>query len=227
MKPYLLLVVLLCLPFCAGAQSYVPFNKEMKGLSGGSASGYSSSKDRFSNPVTEMRTLPMEFDKYSDDRMEEMNRKMEERSWGSEDTAWERARSIDSKDSYQRYIAMYPEGSHRAEATTRMIDAEVRDILNGKHDAFPGLEHVYVDDDAITSTMLIHNNTGYPLTVLCSGTDSKRVLIAPDASDTVTLTNGYYNVAASVPPAHIRPYAGSVTFTGGGYEVSFYVVNSW
>lgn len=162
---------------------------------------------------------------YSDKSFEELEREMQEREWGSEDTAWKRACEMNSYQSYERYLAIYPNGAHKAEATCLLIDAKVNETLRNAHDDLPNIKLVEADEESPTSTLLIRNNTGYSLTVYCSGSTTKSVVIPRDNFATIVLENGDYKIAASVPPSYIRPFAGKTSFAGGRYEMGFWVVS--
>lgn len=161
---------------------------------------------------------------YSDDNLEELEKKMKERDWISEDTAWERACQENTRQSYEKYCAMYPNGAHIVPATVMLINAKVEETLANAHNELPNIKHVEIDDDSLTSTVLIENNTGYPLTIYCSGNETTSFTIPADGQRTVTLNNGQYKLAAYVPPSYIKPYAGQTGFAGGKYEIGFWVV---
>lgn len=221
MKRHAFISILLLLSLSAGAQNWNTLSPDVERGRSGSFSGQ---KGLLPPSAPEMKTLPVEHDTYNDDGYSQMEEEMNERSWKSEDTAWERACKMDTKDAYRRYIAIYPSGAHRAEATRRMIDREVDDILDNAHEELPGIEHVLVDNESPTSTIIVENHTGYVLTVYYSGIDSRTIQVSPDGRGSVTLTNGPYRIAASVPPTNIRPYAGKTQFIGGRYETKYYVV---
>lgn len=171
-------------------------------------------------------TVPHGYKDYSGEGLDALDRQMAEREWGSEDTAWTRACKLNTRQSYEKYTVMYPGGAHIAEANCRLIDAKVGEMLRDAHNSLPNIKHVEEDDDSPTSVIVIKNNTGLPLTVYCSGIESKRTLIPPDGVETVTLENGPYKLAATVPPPNIRPYAGKTSFEGGCYEMGFWIVES-
>ena len=77
-----------------------------------------------------------------------------------------------------------------------------------------------------TSYISVTNSTSYTLTLLYSGPDSKRLVISPRASASVTLKNGHYRVAASVSASNVRNYAGSENLSGGSYSVDYYISQS-
>jgi len=172
----------------------------------------------------DMKSVSVEYGRYSDDKLKEFEKEMQEREWGREDTAWKRACALDTKDAYEKYIAMYPNGAHRAEATKRFVDVSVEDIFKGAHNHLPGIEHIQSDDDSPTSTLVIENTTEYVLTVYYSGTESREMRLMPYSRGTIVLKNGDYKIAASVPPANIRPFAGSESFSGGQYRTGFCIV---
>lgn len=168
--------------------------------------------------------VPRGYKEYTDEGLDELNERMKEREWGNDDGAWGRAKELNTKQSYEKYCAMYPQGAHIGEATIRLIDAKVAEMLRNAHEDLPSIKRTEPDDDSPESTLLIRNHTGYPLTVYCSGAVAKTVVIAPDREATVVLDNGLYKLGASVPPSHIRPYAGQTTLRGGRYEIGFWVV---
>lgn len=221
-----LISTLLCLTVLATsvmAQSTLPVPKgDSKGKGGAATLGGRT------NPMgvrNDTRSYPVEYAKpYSDSRLEEMEKAMKERDWNSEDTAWKKACTLDTKEAYQKYIAMYPYGPHRGQADKRMIDLSVDDVFKGSHGKLPGMNHVEKDDDSPTSTICVENATDQILTVYYSGPDSRSVRIAPRSKSSVTLRNGYYRIAASVTSPNVRPYAGSENFGGGRYEVGYCIV---
>lgn len=219
-KLALMLLGLACLASSAAAQTEIPLRK-----GGGSRSGITSGLEMNAGKMMDVRTLPITHDKYSDDKLGELEKQMEERKWGSEDTAWERACSLGTKDAFQKYIAIYPNGPHRAEATKKIVDIEVDDILHGEHNDLPGMKRVDPDDDSPTSTITVENATQYRLTVMYSGPESRSIEIIPGGKGTVTLPNGHYRIGAFVPVGYVRPYAGSEEFAGGRYETGYIIVS--
>lgn len=169
-------------------------------------------------------TFPTNYKNFNDDRLDELEKTMKEREWGNEEGAWNRACEIDTKQSYERYIAMYPNGFHVAEANCRLIEKKIEETLNNAHNDLPDIKRVEADDDSPVSIVQIRNNTGLPLTVYYSGAEIKSIVIPPDKEATITLENGNYKIAATVPPSHIRPYAGKKEFEGGRYEIGFWIV---
>ena len=216
----------MCLASVAAAQS-VPLERRGDGYSGSSKGSVRGMVGKPSVPTKlDADAGAVGYGKYTDEGLEQLEKQMAERDWGSEDSAWARACEADTAEAYQRYIAIYPYGAHRAEATQRLIDKNVDNVFNSSHGGLPQMKWVAPDEDSPTSTITVHNETGYPLTVMYSGSESKSTVIAPGRSDTLTVPNGRYRIAASVPPAFVRPFAGTETFHGGSYEVSFYVVSS-
>ena len=213
-------VCLCALSFCAGAQTVIPVPKEKDG---GSTGRITKERPGTIAMPNDMKLPPVEYRQDQDFRSKQLDDMMAERDWGSEDTAWERAKAIDTKESYQRYIAMYPYGAHRPDASQRLVDIQVDDILNGSYDNFPKIELVKEDEDSPTSTIVIENETGCPLTVFYSGEESRSIVISPGFKGSVTLPNGNYRIAASVPVYNVRPFAGSESFHGGQYKVCFVI----
>lgn len=221
------LILLLGAQLLADAQSSVSLGRESKGRLGIPAP-VSGSVERPVGTTINADSRPIEHGTYTDEKLEQLEKEMEARDWGSEGTAWERARKADTKAAYERYVAMYPNGAHRPQASQRLVDLSVNDIFNGDHGNLPKMDCVAPDEDSPTSTITVENATRYPLTVMYSGPESKSTVIPPGAKSTVTLPNGRYRIAASVPDAFVRPFAGSETFSGGRYETGYVIVRtSW
>lgn len=222
------IIILLCsITWGACAQSGISFDRRGDKRSGGSGGGYIRNEMQGTTGIMrDMTTLPIVKDKYDDTKLKDLEKNMEERDWGSEDTAWSRACALNTRDAYEKYIAMYPNGAHTAEATRRIIDLDVDDIFKHDHGDLPGMKQVETDDDSPTCVIMIENNTQYILTVFYSGPDSKKVLVGPYGKGSVTLPVGHYKIAASVPPANIRPYAGSGNLSGGRYETGYWIATS-
>ena len=200
------------------------YGDRYKGSATGTSSGMAVPQGMAGGSVRMEPSVPSGYGKYEDDGLDALEKEMQEREWGHEDTAWKRASEMDSIEGYQTYLARYPYGAHAGDANNRIIDLRVQDALNGSHEDLPDMKRVEEDDDSPTSTILVENNTGYPLTVMYSGLESKSIVIAAGGRGAVTVKNGHYRIAASVPPGHIRPFAGSQDFSGGRYEVGFWVV---
>jgi len=219
-------ILILCLTLChlnAAAQSFETNGIRMEGLSSTNSYLYD-----MSNPVRDdrinMENPAPEYGKKSDDQMKELEKEIEERKWSTDQDAWERATALDTKIAYQKYVHLYPTGFHKSEAEKKIIDFEIDDILNGKYEALPMMKCIEEDDNSPTSTISILNDTEYPLTVWYSGIDSKSIVISPHGKAAVTLNNGYYRIAAAVPNAKVRPYAGEEYVGGGQFETGFCII---
>lgn len=170
-------------------------------------------------------SIPYNYKAYSDEKLEELNKAMKEREWNSEEGAWKRACEIDNRQAYEKYMATYPNGVHIYEANKNIINARIAETLEGAHNSLPNIKHTETDDESMTSTIVIDNNTGYTLTVYYSGASIKSVMIPVGGRSTFEVENGEYKIAATVPPEYIRPYAGKTDFVGGRYEIGFWVVS--
>lgn len=224
MKRILLLLLSGLVSFCidAGAQNT---DTGRGSLNGSTVRGYSGGMgNTVMGTRNEMISHEPDYGTKSDKRMEELDREMEERKWANEKEAWDRACELDSKEAYKKYVALFPTGIHRGDADKKIIDFEVEEILNGEYEALPAMKQVGESDDSPTSTISILNTTEYPLTVWYSGTESKSITIAPRGKGAIVISNGFYRIAASVPDAHIRPFAGEEYVLGGKYETGYCIV---
>lgn len=181
---------------------------------------------KVSIPANAPGSAPIRKDGYEDSSLKELQNKLDERKWGSEDTAWERACAIGTRDAYQKYTAMYPYGAHVPQATQRIIDIDVETVLNNPHSSLPGFKHVQSDEDSEYSTIVIENSTGVVLHILYSGLESKELYIIRGGTATITVPNGNCKIAAMVDSPNVRPFAGKGVLEGGRYEVTFYINSS-
>lgn len=222
--------ILFCLTLfvtCVRAQSSVPFGKSGDRFIGGTTgagSGAVMSKGVLGGAISHEPALPSGYGQYKDEGLKDLKEQMEEREWGSEDTAWKKACEADNIPTYQKYLARYPYGQHAGNAQSRIIDIRVNDALNSDHNELPQMQRTMSDDDSPTSTIVVENTTRYPLTVMYSGIDTRSITIPPHSKSTVTVKNGRYRIAASVPVASVIPFAGGEEFSGGRYETGFCIV---
>ena len=157
----------------------------------------------------------------ADERIDDLNNRL----WGTEAQAWRTAQKENSLTAYNRYLELYPKGAHVKAADKKVIDLSVTSIFAGDHGSLPGMDKTSYSSSGVNH-ISVRNDTQYTLTLLYSGPDSKRLVLRPNSSGTVTLPNGSYRVAASVAAANVRSYAGTETLTGGGYDVSYYISSS-
>ena len=138
--------------------------------------------------------------------------------------AWEIAKKTNTIASYKGYIKKYPNGLFVDEAEGKIIDIEVSSIMAGKHGEMPAPQRVYSGSLYRTTVdIAITNSTNYTLTVLYSGPTSKKLVISPGYSNSITLSPGLYKVAAKVSASNVRPFAGTNHLDGGSYTSNFYI----
>lgn len=128
-----------------------------------------------------------------------------------------------SVEAYRRYLERNPHAANRPAIEKKVIDLEVAAIAAGDHGDLPKAQHIRSDPGSLYAKVRIANDTGYALTVLYSGPDSKEIVIPVNSTDLLSLRVGAYAVAAHVPPANIRKYSGADEMQGGGYESRFYI----
>lgn len=204
------------------AQSVVENPKQRMGTTGSATAGL---KNLSVSKIGSDTSIPSGYKGYTDDSLDEFNRNMKEQEWGREDTAWALACDLDATNAYEKYLAMYPNGAHASEASVRLVRARVNETLANAHSNLPDIKRIEEDDDSPETTLVIENNTGLALSVYCSGTDTRSIVIPPDRKGSIKILNGHYKIAASVPPAYIKPFAGQTSFQGGVYEIGFWIVS--
>ena len=166
-----------------------------------------------------MNSLPIDYWKDAPQKKEEIENR---RKWGSEWSAWNTASSMGTREGYEKYLSLYPYGSHAGAADKKLIDIEVSSIFAGSHGTLPSMDKTSYGYGS-SSTISVSNDTQYQLTLLYSGPESRRLVLAPHASRSITLPNGNYRIAASVNTGGVSSYAGTESLTGGGYDISYYI----
>lgn len=164
------------------------------------------------------RAVPSNFFKDSENQIEDI----ENRSWNTEAKAWNTAKRENTISAYQKYKRLYPTGSHYAQAERKLIDLEVANVYAGDHGSLPAMDKTSWGNGP-SAYISVTNRTSYTLTLLYSGPDSKRLVISPGGTSSVTLKNGRYRVAASVNASNVGNYAGTEDLSGGSYSVEYYI----
>ena len=164
------------------------------------------------------RAVPSSFFRDSEAKIEEI----ENKSWNTEAKAWSTAKKENTISAYQKYKNLYPKGSHIAQAEKKLIDLEVANVFAGSHGSLPSMDKTSWGSGP-TAYISVTNRTSYTLTLRYSGPDSKKLVISPGGTSSVTLKNGRYRVAASVNASNVSNYAGIEDLSGGSYSVEYYI----
>lgn len=149
---------------------------------------------------------------------------IENSAWKTEKMAWDQVLLLENAENLSKYLKLFPTGTHRKQAEKKLIDLEVANVLNGEHGYLPSMDRNYSGGyGSSTSTIRVENQTSYTLTLLYSGRDSKRLVLSPGCSESITLHNGTYRIAASVDAGGVRNYGGTEQLDGDNYSVSYYI----
>lgn len=142
--------------------------------------------------------------------------------WNTETNAWYTASQLDNLSSYEKYLSLFPNGKHKAQADKKVIDLSVAATFAGSHGTLPEMDQVGYSGGS-TSYVSVTNSTSYTLTLLYSGNESKRLVLSPNSTGSIRLKNGSYRIAASVSASNVSRYAGTESLNGGSYEVEYYI----
>jgi hypothetical protein len=72
--------------------------------------------------------------------------------------------------------------------------------------------------------MTVENSTAYELSVFYDGPVSKKLTLAPGASQTIDLAPGAFHVAGRVSASDVLPFYGEETYAGSAsYSETFYI----
>ena len=147
--------------------------------------------------------------------------------WDTDENAWKTAKKMGDIFSFRKYLFLYPTGKYSNEANKIIIDLEVDNIFSGSHGKLPKMDRGFSDQKSSRTTITAENRTSYILTLLYSGPESKRLTINPFSTQSITLINGHYRIAASVNAANVSSFAGSENLSGGNYSASYYIKTSY
>ncbi len=165
------------------------------------------------------------------DKAEELRLKAKQeeikRLWGTEANAWATVQRENTLAACRTYLQYYPKGKHAEQASKRIIDSEVDGVFaSGEYGQLPTAQRTRYSRSTTTS-ITVTNDTEYTLTIMYSGPGSSKKLEIPSrGTRSVTLPSATYKVVASVNSSRVRPFAGSQTYSGGGYEVTYYISTS-
>ena len=148
----------------------------------------------------------------------------ENRIFAIENSVWNNAVNENSKKSYDNYLNLFPVGKYSKTANKKIIDFEVDEIMSEDHGKLPVMEPVSSAFKKLTYNEIeIENSTGYTLTVRYSGPESKKIIIQPNETSVITLSNGTYRVTATVNAYDVNNYAGNEILEGEAYSVEYYI----
>jgi len=164
------------------------------------------------------KIVPSDYYKDSSEKIEELT----SIAWNTDSKAWQQASSANTVSAYDKYLSMYPYGKYAVEAEKRIVDMGIARTYSAEHGSLPQMDRTR-SGNGPKSIVRVSNNTSYTLTLLYSGADSKRLIISPQGSESLSLLNGSYKVAAFVSASNVRSFAGSEILQGGEYSVSYYI----
>lgn len=153
--------------------------------------------------------------------------RMESLEWITDEDAWRTAKKNSDIISFRKYMSLYPNGKYYNEANKIIIDLEVDNVFHGSYGKLPKMDRRGSNRESSRNIISVENSTSYTLTLLYSGPESKRLIIRPLVTQSITLINGNYRIAAFVNANHVRSFAGNEYLTGGNYHVSYYIKTSY
>lgn len=169
----------------------------------------------------------MFYEKYKDKYIDIAQETIKSLEWDTDENAWKTAKKMGDIFSFRKYLFLYPTGKYSNEANKIIIDLEVDNIFSGSHGKLPKMDRGFSDQKSSRTTITAENRTSYILTLLYSGPESKRLTINPFSTQSITLINGHYRIAASVNAANVSSFAGSENLSGGNYSASYYIKTSY
>lgn len=85
-------------------------------------------------------TVPEAYRYNAEERLSELREQEERQRWGTESGAWSTAVALHTTEAYERYLELYPRGSHRSLAEAKLVDLTVDRISLGLHGSLPAME---------------------------------------------------------------------------------------
>ncbi len=172
-----------------------------------------------------MHLTPASYHKDAESRLKDAVTRLiiiEKEKWGTDYRAWKQANIENTIASFKKYLKLYPKGNYAYTADRKVIDLQVENVFAKEHGSLPSMDKTSYGYGSNTS-IEVYNNTSYTLTLLYSGTSSKKLVLSPHSRDDLSLTNGEYRIAASVDASNIRNFAGKEELNGGNYNVEYYI----
>lgn len=151
-------------------------------------------------------------------------KEIENEAWNTEAKAWRQASNENTLAAYRKYLSMYPNGSHKNAADKKVIDLEVQAVASsGDYGYLPPSQKLSYGTSR-TSNVFIKNSSSSTITILYSGANSRRIILSPHQSQTVSLPSGSYRVVATAPG--VRSFYGTENLTGGDYSSEYYITTT-
>jgi hypothetical protein len=136
--------------------------------------------------------------------------------------SWEKTKKENSIKGYKAFIVLFPKSIYVSIARKKIIELEVRDIKESNPGQLP-VNSALQAHDRNFSVYNIFNNTEFNLTIRYVGTDTFKVVFAPQEKGSIEVINGTYNITASVEAHNVRNYFGKMSYNGGDHQGEFYV----
>jgi hypothetical protein len=127
-------------------------------------------------------------------------------------------------DPFPAVPTMLPAMLPPAASSEPTVHDETEQIRLGPHTQMPPAQRSSTGGAVWgATTMTVQNSTPYDLTVLYDGPVSKKVILAPGASQVVDLAPGAFHVAGRVTAAGVLPFYGEESYEAVGYSEMFYI----
>lgn len=146
--------------------------------------------------------------------------------WGSDDNAWQIAKSYDREWAYDTYMELFPKGKYFKEAKRLSIEKYLSDLDKNKNKGtLPSLGEGR-PTGTNSSYISIYNRTTYKIKVVymeVNGGDMHKEIISSYSRVKIKLKNGTYKVGASVLDGNVSSYSGVEKLEGMHYDVEYYI----
>lgn len=164
-------------------------------------------------------SMPKKYRRDAKERIEEAKY----REWGTDENAWNTAKSEDRIAMYEKYINDYPNGRYVRLAKKRIRDMRLREELKDVPQDLPEMIQISSNNSNIAN-LKVTNDTKYTLTVVYYG-DYRNYELKIDAGQTgaIDIRIGKYTVIASVTDPNVRSHYNVQTFTGGEYYAAYHI----
>lgn len=132
---------------------------------------------------------------------------------------YEEASRLNTSAAWKQFQLDNPNYENKSEIEDNIIRAQVREIKADSNTGQMPVSERVGSSNSTVSSIQVENDTSCDLTLLYSGPDAKKIIIAPNSKKNVTLSSGNYTVAANACGYN---YAGSENLSGD-YSVVYYI----
>ena len=161
---------------------------------------------------------------------EEAKKLLENELWSTDKSAWDTAKKRHTKESYNKYLAMYSGGKYKRDAQKGLLDIKVSEHFAKSAGTLPAPSYDfsywgYKSKSGNKAKIEIENDNDKTMYMLFSGPEGKEITINPRKRVTVKLEPGEYRVVGFLDDS--GSFTNKINFSEGSYSASYHLVTTY